>query len=116
MSPVTVAAGGDFFNKRRMIFPLRVFGSESVKRMSSGLASEPICWPTWPRSSSFRLGVGLTPLFQSHEGNHALALQFVGRPTDGGFGDFRMTDQRAFDFGGAEAMAGDVEHIIDRGP
>ena len=41
-----------------MIFPERVFGNWSVKRMSSGLAMEPISLATQARSSSFNSGVG----------------------------------------------------------
>ena len=36
-----------------MILPLRVFGSESVKRMSSGFAKAPISFATCSRSSAF---------------------------------------------------------------
>ena len=32
---------------------------------------------------------------------------------NGSFRDLRVGDQRALDLGGAEAMAGDVDHIID---
>ena len=32
---------------------------------------------------------------------------------DGGFRDLRMRDQRALDLGGAEAMAGDVDDVVD---
>jgi hypothetical protein len=39
-------------SSRRMIFPERVFGSTSVKRISSGLAMAPTCSPTQARSSS----------------------------------------------------------------
>ena len=36
------------------------------------------------------------------------------RPADhGGFGDARMRDQRGFDLHRAEAMAGDVQHVVD---
>ena len=31
----------------------------------------------------------------------------------GGLGDSRMRDQRTLDFGRAEAVAGDVEHVVD---
>ena len=96
-----------------MIFPLRVFGSASAKRTSSGLAIAPMCLPTWPRSSSFRLGVGVDAALERDEDDHALALEFV-RPTDGGgFRDLGVTNERALDLRGAETMAGDVEHVVD---
>ena len=36
------------------------------------------------------------------------------RPADdGGLGDLRMIDQRALDLHRADAMAGDVQHVVD---
>src|SRR5262245_27484077 len=32
---------------------------------------------------------------------------------DGGFGDARMVDKRAFDFHRADSMTGDVQHIVN---
>ena len=46
VSPVTLFPLATSFSKRRMIFPLRVFGSASAKRISSGFAIAPICVPT----------------------------------------------------------------------
>ena len=43
VSPVTVLPLAISFSNRRMIFPLRVFGSASAKRTSSGFAIAPIC-------------------------------------------------------------------------
>jgi hypothetical protein len=43
VSPVTVAPLAISFRSRRMILPLRVFGSASAKRTSSGLAIAPMC-------------------------------------------------------------------------
>ena len=42
-----------------MILPLRVLGSESVKRIWSGLARLPICLPTQAINSFFSSSVGL---------------------------------------------------------
>src|SRR5688500_11450355 len=56
-----------------------------------------------------RLNAGL----ESDEGDEGLAFEFVGTSDHGGFGDFRIADERAFDFGGADAVTGDVEHVID---
>src|SRR5882762_8849452 len=50
---------------------------------------------------------------QCHIGVDALALDVVRIADDGRLGDLRVGDQRAFDLGGAEAMAGDVDHIVD---
>ena len=51
--------------------------------------------------------------FQSDEGDDALAFDFVGAADDCGFGDCLVGDEGGFDFGGAEAMAGNVENIIE---
>ena len=40
-------------SSRRMILPERVFGSASVKRISSGRASAPISLTTWSDSDFF---------------------------------------------------------------
>src|SRR6202043_485086 len=50
---------------------------------------------------------------QRHIGVDALALDVVGIADHGGFRHLGMRDQRAFDFGGAHAMAGDVDDVID---
>ena len=43
VSPVTFAPLAISFRRRRMILPLRVFGSASANRTSSGLAIAPMC-------------------------------------------------------------------------
>ena len=50
---------------------------------------------------------------EGDEGVDRLALDVVRKGDDRGFGDLGMGDQRAFDFGGADAVAGDVDHIVD---
>ena len=42
-----------------------------------------------------------------------LALDLVRAADDRGFGDARMIDERALDFHRADAMAGDVQHVVD---
>src|SRR5947208_13593189 len=46
VSPVTFAPLAISFKRRRMILPLRVFGSASAKHTSSGFAMPPMCAPT----------------------------------------------------------------------
>ena len=46
VSPVDSRPAATSLSSRRMIFPLRVFGSASVKRMASGLANLPISLDT----------------------------------------------------------------------
>ena len=57
-----------------MILPLRVFGSVSVKRMSSGLASAPISFATHLRNSSFSSVGGLSSLLERDESRNRLSL------------------------------------------
>ena len=100
-----------------MIFPERVLGSPSAKRSSSGRASAPISWTRVLEASSIESasafprpgGVG----FQSHKRHNCLALEFVGTPHHGRFGDLGMGDQCAFDFHRAQAVAADIQHVID---
>ena len=96
-----------------MILPLRVLGSASVKRIASGLANLPISLATCSASSALRLARRRLSLLERDEHHQRLALELVG-PADGrGFGDRRVRDERALDLGGADAVAGDVEHVVD---
>ena len=49
---------------------------------------------------------------QDHKGLDVLALDFIGASDDSRFSHGGMADQRAFNVGGANAMAGDVQHIV----
>ena len=96
-----------------MILPLRVLGSASVKRISSGRASEPISLATHLRSSSLSASRGLVAGFERDEGGDGLAFEIVGTADDRGFGDFGVGDERGLDFHGAEAVAADVDDVVD---
>jgi hypothetical protein len=52
-------------------------------------------------------------VFEGDEGVNGLAGEFVGDADDGGFGHERGFDERGFDLGGGEAVAGDVDNIVD---
>ena len=95
-----------------MILPLRVLGSEAVKRMSSGTASAPISLRTCFFSSSRKRFARLAA-FEHDEHRHGVSLQFVRAAHRGGFGHGGMADQRAFDFDRAQPMAGHVQHVVD---
>ena len=113
MSPFVSAPDATSFNSRRMILPLRVFGSASAKRIWSGLANLPISFSMCAESLAFSLGVGLLPLLERDEGDERAALEIVGLADRGGLGDGRVAHERALDLGGADAVAGDVEHVVD---
>ena len=87
VSPLTVPPAAICLSRRRMIFPQRVLGSASAKRMSSGLATAPISFATCWRSSVSELLARVKPSLQRHERDHALAFQFVGTADDRGLGD-----------------------------
>ena len=84
--------------------------------MSFGLAIGPISLPTQSRKllgELFRIGAGRSRLLQHDERAHGFAGQLVGTADDGGFGNHRIGDQRRFDLHRAQAVAGDVEHVVD---
>ena len=61
MSPFTAPPAATSLSSRRIILPLRVLGSASLNRISSGLASEPISLATQARNSSFNSAEGALP-------------------------------------------------------
>src|SRR5688572_20474499 len=61
--------------------------------------------------SAQRIGGRLAAL-QGHVRVNALALDVVREADHRGFGDLRMRNERALDFRGADAMAGDVHDVV----
>ena len=55
---------------------------------------------------------GVKARSQGDEGRDGLALQLMRLAYHGGLGHSGMVDQRAFHFHRADAMAGDVEHVV----
>ena len=96
-----------------MIFPLRVFGSASVKRMSSGLAMGPISLPDVRAESFLQARPVDDSGLERDKRDHRLALQFIRSSYHGRLGDVVMADQRALHLGRTEAMSRDVEHVVD---
>ena len=96
-----------------MILPERVFGRSAAKRMSSGLAIAPIFLATCFFSSSASAPTCRHAFLERHERRDRLALDLVRAADDRRFGDLRMIDERALDFHRADAMPGDVEHVVD---
>ena len=100
---------------RRMILPdCGSWAGRAPIGSTSGEAIGPISRRT-QATSSLRKRLASAPHrpLQRDIGVDALALQVVREADDGGLGHFRMGDQRAFDLGGAHAVAGDVDHVID---
>ena len=98
---------------RRMILPERVFGRPGAHWMKSGVAIGPdlAAHPVAQFLAQLfgRLGI----VHERDVGVDALALDVVRTTDDGGFGDLAVRDQRALDLGRAEAMTGDVQHVVD---
>ena len=96
-----------------MILPERVFGRPGANWMRSGEAIGPISLRTQLHQFLAQLLARLLAGHQRDIGVDALALDVVRIADHGGLRDFRMRDQRGLDFGGADAMAGDIDHVID---
>ena len=54
----------------------------------------------------------LDALLERDERGDRLALDLVRSSDHGGFGDARVIDERALDFHRADAVAGDVDHVV----
>ena len=96
-----------------MILPERVFGrfGRELDQIGRGDRTDLLAHP---------VGEFLAQLFgrllaghQRDIGVDALAFDVVRIADHGGLRHFRMRDQRRFDLGGAHAMAGDVDHVVD---
>ena len=96
-----------------MILPDRVLGSAGVNWIRSGAARAPISWRTSWISSLRSVVAAFFAGIQRHVGVDRLALDLVREGDDRRLGDRGMRDQRAFDFGGADAVAGDVDDVVD---
>src|SRR5712691_1352743 len=74
-------------NNRRMIFPLRVFGSSPVNRICSGLARAPIFFTTCCLSVSTISAPAVIPSFKLTNAVDGLPVDVVGHPDPRRFGD-----------------------------
>ena len=97
-----------------MILPERVFGRSAAKMMSSGRAIAPI----FLHDVLLQLGRSSSRLPCAPSlsvTNAATAWPLISCvPADHRrFGDLRVIDERALDFHRADAVAGDVEHVVD---
>ena len=100
-------------SSRRMILPERVLGRSSAQMIRFG-----------PRELADPLGdvladlgdqlvVALEVALERHEGRDRLARVLVGLADHRGLGDLRVRDDRGLDLGRREAVAGDVDHVVD---
>ncbi len=96
-----------------MILPLRVFGKSGVNVRYFGSVNLPSRSPTCARSWSASSGVPSMPASQRDERADRLPRDVVELADDGSFGDGGVVDERALDFGGRDAVAADVHHVVD---
>ena len=61
----------------------------------------------------FEIVAGGLAAFEGDEGGDGLSFHLVGAADDGGFRDFWVSDERGFDLHGAEAVAADVDDVVD---
>ena len=95
-----------------MILPLRVLGRRSAKRTSAGRAMVPIVTATCSMRATAQLARRDLAGAERHEGDDGFAFDVVGARDYCCFGYCGMAYQSAFDFHGAEAMAGDFDYIV----
>ena len=98
----------------RRILPERVFGSRATTRASRKQATAPTRSRTSATSSSrssprVAVGAGL----QHHEPERHLAAQLVGDAEHGALGDVGVRRDDLLHRAGREAMAGDVDDVVD---
>ena len=94
-----------------MIFPLRVFGRASAKRMSSGLAIGPIIFYVGSKTVLERsLGLNLCGTSRTLRRPD---LSIVGSADDRRLGHRFMGDERVLDFGGSEPMSCHAQDVVD---
>ena len=98
---------------RRMILPERVLGRPGAQWMTSGCARGRCPCARAATSSVRSESLGRRALLQGHVRVDALPLISCGKPDHGGLGDVVVRDQRALDLGGAEAVAADVDDVVD---
>lgn len=60
-----------------------------------------------------QLVVDLVSVFDGDESVDGLAGEVVSNADNGGFGDSGVLDERGFDLGGGETVAGDVDDVVD---
>ena len=114
---VVVSPSGRFSatsrSSRRMILPLRVFGSSGVKTMFAGFAIGPIFFGDVVAQLVELRDRRLDAALQRDEGDDRLAGRRVVARRDGSLGDVVVVDERRLDLDRRDAMAGDVHHVVD---
>ena len=98
---------------RRMILPERVLGRPGAHCSQSGEAIGPISLRTPAHQFHAQVVARLGAGDQGDIGVDALALDVVRRADHGGLRHLIVRHQRALDLGGAHAVAGDVDHVVD---
>ncbi len=96
-----------------MILPERVLGRSSDQMMRLGRASLPILLGDVVADLGDEVVGAFQVAFEGDEGGDRLAGVLVGLADHGGLGDLGVGDDRRLDLGGAHAMPGHVEDVVD---
>ena len=116
MSPRSLVSPAAILRRmRRMILPERVFGrpGRDEDPVRSGDRADRLAHLLLERAHQLLRIPGLELRRDEDVGEDAGALDVVREADHRRLGDRRVRDQRALDLGGAQPMAGDVEHVVD---
>ena len=106
-------AGGDLFEEAAHDFAGAGFGKGVGKANLVGFGDGADFLADVVAQGFLEFGACLGGAFEGDEGGEGLAFERIGFADDGGFGHVFVANQGAFDFGGADAVAGDVENVVN---
>ena len=106
-------AAGDLFEKPAHDFAGTGFGKSVGKADLVGLGDGADFFADVIAQGFLEFGARLGGALEGDKGGEGLAFEGIGFADDGGFGHVFVANQGAFNFGGANAMAGDVEDVVD---
>ena len=100
------------FSTRRIILPLRVFGSISTKFNSPITAMGPRLRRTVCISSRRSSSEGWKPSLRTAKAEITSPLNFIGSRRNAGFGDGGMGQKRRLNLHGADAMSRNLDDLV----
>ena len=104
---------GDFTQDASHDFTAARFRQRVGEMDDIGRGDGPDALPYVHEQAVAQVGVDDRSLFDGDVGIDALALHRLRVPYDGCFCDLRVRDERAFNFGRADAVARHVHHVVD---
>src|SRR5712691_8824583 len=107
------SAGSDLFEEPAHDFAGARFGQGIRKANIVRLGDGPDLFGDMLAQFFTQGGLGAEATFEGDEGNQRLTFEIIRSADHRGLGNFWMADERALDLRGADAMAGNIEDIID---